>query len=120
MDKHVNILGALWIVYGALGLFIAFLVFGVLFGVSFIEGVDNEASVILRSIGIGVGSFLTIISIPCIIGGIWLMKRKEWARILVLALAFLNLIDIPIGTALGIYSIVVLFREETIKLFRTK
>ncbi|MFB0566695.1 MAG: hypothetical protein ACETWK_13590 [Candidatus Aminicenantaceae bacterium] len=118
MEKHVNILGALWIVYGALGIFISFIVFGVLFGVSFIPDVDVETSIILRSVGIGVSSFIAIISIPCIIGGIWLMKRKEWARILVLALAFLNLIDIPIGTALGIYSIVVLFREETVKLFR--
>jgi len=118
MENHIKILGILWIVSGALGLTFAFIVFGLLFGISYIPDVGFEAEVILRSVGLGVGLFLAILSIPEIIGGIWLMKKEEWARILVLLFAFLNLINFPLGTALGIYSIVILFNREAIKLFR--
>ncbi len=45
------------------------------------------------------------------------MKKREWARILVLLFAFLNLINFPFGTALGVYSIVILFNSEAVKLF---
>ena len=45
------------------------------------------------------------------------IKHRPWARILVLVLEFINLIEIPIGTALGIYTIWVLFKDETVQIF---
>jgi len=120
MENHIRIIGILWIVLGALGLTFALMVFGILFGVSYIPDIGYEASVILRSVGGGVGTFVAIFAVPKIIGGIWLMKKQEWARILVLLLAFLNLINFPFGTALGVYSIVILFKPEAVKLFRTE
>jgi hypothetical protein len=45
------------------------------------------------------------------------MKRKPWARILVLILACLDLLIIPIGTLIGIYELWVLLNEETVKIF---
>jgi len=119
MESHVKIIGVLWIVFGALGLFAALTVFGVLFGISFIPDMGVEAPVILRAVAIGVILFMTILFIPQIIGGVWLIKKQEWARILVIAIAFLSLINFPFGTALGIYSLVVLFKEETVQLFKT-
>ena len=52
-----------------------------------------------------------------IIGGIGLLKGREWGRILILVVSFLSLISIPFGTALGIYSMIILFNPQTIKLF---
>jgi hypothetical protein len=43
-----------------------------------------------------------------VVGGIGLLARESWARVLTLAVAFVSLIDIPFGTAIGIYSIWVL------------
>ena len=60
------------------------------------------------------------VSIPGIIGGIGLLNHYPWARILVLILGILKLINIPIGTALGIYTIWVLLNDETEKLFAPK
>lgn len=37
-----------------------------------------------------------------------LLERQSWARLLTLVLAFISLINIPLGTALGIYSLWVL------------
>jgi hypothetical protein len=58
-----------------------------------------------------------LLSAPGLIGGIYLLKHRPWARILVLVLGFINLIEIPIGTALGIYTIWVLLKNETVQLF---
>jgi hypothetical protein len=68
-------------------------------------------------VGPAVASFFLLLSAPGLIGGIYLLKRRPWARILVLVLGFLNLIEIPIGTALGIYTIWVLLKDETVNLF---
>lgn len=40
--------------------------------------------------------------------GVGLLARETWARTLTLIVGFLSLIDIPLGTALGIYTIWVL------------
>jgi hypothetical protein len=52
------------------------------------------------------------------VAGFGLFKHKSWARILAIILAILNLILFPIGTALGIYTLVIMFNEETKALFR--
>ena len=53
-----------------------------------------------------------------IVGGLGLLRYKEWARILTLVASFLSLPHVPFGTALGIYSMIVLFNPETVRLFQ--
>jgi hypothetical protein len=118
MEKHINLLGILWIALGVLNFFGAFVAFFILFGVSFIPDMGYEAPVILRTVGAGVAIFLFILAIPKIIAGIGLMKKKEWGRILTLVVAFLSILNFPLGTALAIYSFVILIKDETIQLFR--
>jgi hypothetical protein len=118
MEKHINLLGILWIALGVLNFFGAFVAFFILFGISFIPDMGYEAPVILRTVGAGVAIFLFILAIPKIIAGIGLMKKKEWGRILTLVVAFLSILNFPLGTALAIYSFVILIKDETIQLFR--
>ncbi len=120
MEKHVKLISVMWIVYGGLGLLWAFIVFATLIGVSFIPDISEEAIYILRSVGVFVSVIIGIFALPEVIGGIGLLKKKEWARILVLVLCFLNLIAIPLGTALSIYSFIILFKDETVALFKAK
>ena len=68
-------------------------------------------------VGITLCGFFLLLSIPELIGGIGLLKRRGWARILVLIIGILDLINIPIGTAIGIYTIWVLLNEKTAQLF---
>ncbi|MND03296.1 hypothetical protein D3C83_230510 [compost metagenome] len=56
---------------------------------------------------------LGILAIPSIIAGWGLSQRKSWARILTIILAILSLPQIPVGTAIGIYALVILFNEES-------
>ncbi len=119
MNRHIDVLGALWIAWGAIGCLFGMVIFSVLFGISFIPDMGHEAPIILRSVGFGVGFFIFILSVPEIIAGIGLLKRLEWGRILALVVAFFNLLSIPLGTALGIYTIVILLKEETAALFKS-
>ena len=116
MDKHLTIVAALHIGLSILCIFIGVIVFFVLV-VSGIVSQDEEAMWILSIIGVAVGFFLIIISIPSIIGGIGLLKRKNWARILILIVSAIDLLNVPLGTALGVYSIWVLIQDETVKMF---
>jgi hypothetical protein len=116
MAKHVTIVAALQIGWNILGLvFGVFLFF--LLGWASTQVDDPEALFILPLIAITLGGLIIITSILGIIGGIGLLKYKRWARILVLILSAMDLLNIPLGTAVGIYCIWVLIQTETTWLF---
>lgn len=124
MQKHVRILGILHIVYSCLGLLIGLLVLVFLAGLGLAidqmpdtENFQVSVSSILGVIGFFVALLLTLFSLPGIIGGIGLLKYREWARILIIIVGFFDLLHIPLGTALGVYTIWVLFNSETVSLF---
>ena len=120
MEKHVHLLGVFWIVHGGLVLIGGIITFALLFGLSFIPDMDSEGTTVLRVVGISVGGLLWLLSVPKIIAGVGLLKRMEWARILTLILSFLALFNIPLGTALGIYSLAILLRDDTTQLFQSR
>ena len=125
MDLHVKVLAAFHIVFGLLGRMATLailIVFGGMAGAAgFAAGNEPEAWLAVPILSI-IGSVLMLVtltlSIPGIIGGWGLLKRKNWARILMIVLSALNLINIPIGTLLGIYGLWVLLARDTELLFR--
>ncbi|MFQ5639150.1 MAG: hypothetical protein ACE5IR_14300 [bacterium] len=119
MEKHIQILGILYIAFSALGLLIAFIVFVAVAGGGLLSG-DTEAMMITGAVATGIAVIFGIFCLPGIIGGYGLLKRYEWARILVLILGFLNLLNIPFGTILGVYTIWALLNDETSKLFTSR
>lgn len=123
MKKHITVVGAIHIGFGIVGLIAAFIVLLVLIGTGVlflsIEG-DELPLTILASVAVFVSIILGILSIPEIIGGIGVLKLKNWARYLVLVIAIFNLFNIPLGTAIGIYSIWVLMQDEAESLFDAK
>lgn len=117
MEKHVNVVAALHIGLSIFGISVALIVAIILnFAGSFIT--DPTAVKIIPIITGIVVWVVIFFSIPGIIAGIGLFRRKEWARILTLILSVIKLMNIPIGTAVGIYSIWVLVQEETTALFK--
>ena len=104
LEKHITILGWLHIALNVFTLFIGVIVFFVLIGTGLISG-DGEAMSVLALIGTFVLGLLVVISIPGIIAGWGLLKRKSWARVLALVLSFLGLMNVPLGTLLGVYTI---------------
>ena len=118
IEKQVHLIAVLWIALGSLSFLAGLALFGILFGVSFIPDIGSEAPVILRIVGSSLGVFFWMLSLPKIICGVGLLNHKEWARVLTLILSFLSLLNIPLGTALGIYSLVILMRDDAGRLFR--
>jgi len=127
MQTHVKVVAVLNIVLGCLGLLgalVVLLVFGGTAGiVSSQEGVAPEAGVAAGIVGlVGGAIFLVVLvmSLPCLIGGLGLLKYREWARILVIVLSVFNLLNIPIGTVIGVYGLWVLLSRQTQPLFAPK
>lgn len=111
MEQHVKIAAILNIINGILCIFGGLAIFTILLGIGFLT--DNEiANLILRTLGIFLGVLLFITGIPGIIGGFLLLKRQNSGRILTIISGFINLMNFPIGTALGVYTIWVLFHKD--------
>jgi hypothetical protein len=118
MKDHVKVIGILWIIYGVFFLALACVALLFFFGVATIPNVEDIEPGALRIIGIIVSSFLGLIALPQIIGGLGLLATREWARILMLVISFISLPNVPFGTFLGVYTMVILFNREAIRLFQ--
>ncbi|UCC43511.1 MAG: hypothetical protein JSU65_10250 [Candidatus Zixiibacteriota bacterium] len=121
MNKHVKLLAALYLLWGAMGLLaLLFLLILTVFGAGLAATDNVRAGMILGILGSIVVLITTVVSLPNIIAGMGLLKYAQWGRILALILSFLNLFSFPIGTALGGYGIWVLFQPETIAMFQER
>ena len=115
-EKHIAILGILHIARGAIVLLVGMMGFGFFAGIGVLSG-DTTAMGILGLIGTIAVVFMGVIALPSILAGIGLVQRREWGRILALVVGVLSLIDIPFGTALGVYTIWVLMDDDIMKAF---
>ena len=115
MDKHLTIIGIVNITFGIVLFVLGIIIFTAVTGGGLLSG-DSEAIFITSIVGSAIGIFFTLLSIPGIIGGIGLLQHKRWARILMLIKSILDLLNIPIGTVIGVYTIWVLMQDETIAL----
>lgn len=116
MEKHINVVAALQIGLSIFNLFIAFLIFTVLKLVGgFVD--EPEGGMVLSIIADVLAIVFIVISVPGILAGMGLYKRKEWARILTLILSIIEIFSFPFGTAIGIYSIWALIQPETVTAF---
>lgn len=117
MKQHVSLVGALHIGFGILGLIGALvIVFGFQFLIEFVHE-EPLAEKILSYVGNSLALIILFFSSLGVIGGIGLFTYKPWARILVMIVSAMNCLNVPIGTAKGVYSIWVLMQPETIELF---
>lgn len=123
MDGHIKIVAILHIVLGSIGLLIG-LVASIGIGVAaMITGVaadmpDAAVAVPILSIVGGAVFFLFVLtSLPGLIGGIGLMRNASWARILIVVVSAVGLLNFPIGTIIGAYSLIVLLSPDANKYF---
>ena len=126
MRQHVTVLGILFLVLGALGLigfFVIVLVFGGAAGIVGMAAHDDPdaaaiAVPIIGTVGGGIALLILVLSIPDIVVGFGLLGFRPWARILGIVLCVLGLFHFPLGTAVSVYGLWVLFSPETEALFR--
>jgi hypothetical protein len=122
METHVKVLGVLHIVFGALGVLLGLGIFALFGGVAGLVQLDNDpdAAAVVPFLG-AMGGFVLIIllalSIPGIAAGVGLLSYRPWSRILTIVLSILDLLNVPLGTALGVYGLWVLFQADGARLF---
>ncbi len=117
MEKHINIVASLHIALSILGILIGISFFAVFYYVGEFSH-DQQAQFILSIISRVLVGFVVILSIPGLVAGIGLFKRKEWARILALIISVISLLNFPLGTAVGVYSIWALVHPEVVNHFK--
>lgn len=111
MADHIRIAAILRIVYSALGFLFAaafFLVFG---------GVGALASPVLTVIAWSVAMMMLVCALPSMVIAWGMLTYRPWARILGIVFAAIDLFNVPVGTALGGYTIWVLLHPATVDLF---
>lgn len=116
LQTHVPVVGWLMIVGHALFIAIGGFVFILLTGVGAVSR-DPQAMTILSIVGTLVGMFMFVLAVPGLIAGVGLLKRKSWARLLAIVISLLNLLNFPLGTALALYSLFVLFQTSATEYF---
>lgn len=107
--QHVKLLGILWIAYcllEALGGCALFIVANTIFGR------ESTHPAFLHPLLSGIAMFLLIKAGLSLIAGLGLLERQAWARSLVLVLSVLALLNLPFGTALGVYTLWVLMSPQ--------
>lgn len=112
MEQHIRILAILYIIFGILGLVGAVLVLVAGFGAGFASD-DPDAALAGGMCGTIIAVCIALISLPNLIAGIGLKNRRQWARILTIILSILNLFNVPLGTALGVYGLWALLNEQS-------
>jgi hypothetical protein len=120
MEKHVTLVGALHIGYGAFHVLCALFASLFIVGGGLLGGLIAEEKFVIGItffIATTVAVWVILVSVPSIVGGIGLLRYKSWARYVVLVVSVLILLNVPLGTGVGAYSIWVLVQDETGKLF---
>jgi len=113
---HIRLLGIFWLALSALRL-IPVLILMALFSPGwhlFPHGVPAFVPGLVRL----VATLLLVGAVLGLIAGWGLLTRQPWARMLAIVLGCISLINLPFGTALGIYTLWVLLPAESEQEYR--
>ncbi len=105
--NNLQLLGILWIAFSALH--VVGSLAGLTIGAAFLRHMMLPFNSSLLAPVVGAVSVLFLMkSVLGLAAGWGLLQRAPWARILAIILGFISLVHVPFGTALGVYTLVVL------------
>jgi hypothetical protein len=117
VERHVTLLGILIAIWGGLALLIGVSMALIAAG-AVVQMLEPGAPTVGFAASVTAGMFALIGVIALLWGAVhvWtaalLQRRRQIGRVLALALGVVNLIVLPFGTALGIYALWVLLKNE--------
>lgn len=119
--SHVTLVAALHIGFGALTILAGFIVlFFLSFATGFVEKYDEVGTIVMKFITTLLPMLAFVFGGIDLLVGIALFTYKQWARILMMVISAINCLNIPIGTAKGVYSIWALMQPQVMELFEQK
>ena len=122
MERHVNLLAILTALWGGLSILVGVSMALIAAG-ALAQMLEPGAASVGFAASLTAGMFAVIAVLALLWGAVhvWtgalLHRRKPLGRILALALGVVNLIVLPFGTALGIYALWVLLKNDGRKAF---
>ena len=122
MERHVNLLGILATLWGALAMLVGVSMLLLAAG-ALAELLAPVANRVDLAASLTAAMFVLIGVFALVWGGahVWaaalMRRRRPLGRVLSLALAVVNLLVLPFGTAFGAYALWVLLRDEGRRLF---
>jgi hypothetical protein len=117
VERHRQILAVLWLVLGLLGLLGGWLLLVLAqaqpwrFGGG-AENMPPFAPRMVTQLFLGLGGLFLAVAALRIVAAVGLFAVQSWARVLTIVMAIVSLIEIPIGTAVGIYTLWVLVPRQ--------
>jgi hypothetical protein len=110
--SHKKILGILFIVFNVMGLMGVFFIdvfIDLFFDITRSQGesVPQEAMVVKDLISNVFWGIAIVFLIPKIIIGIGLVNQRKWANLPSMVYGILGLVNFPVGTLVGVYSILI-------------
>ena len=118
VQEHVRLVGILWMAYSALlvvgGIAVEIVAHTIFSGVGvFRQGPPQDISDWLRPLLTFIGGLVLLKAAAGFIAGWGLLQREPWARVAALIVGFISLFNVPLGTALGIYTLWVLLPTQS-------
>jgi hypothetical protein len=117
-EEHNKTLATLWFIYGAMhGLTLfGLMVLGLLFKFASTAGDLISSFWMFISVMTFILLLFVVALLPLLVA-LGFAKRRPWVKPLAIAVSIVSLINIPIGTALGIYTIKFLRSEAGVSLY---
>jgi hypothetical protein len=122
VERHVNLLGILATLWGALAILVgvSMLLLAAAATAEFLAPAANRiefAASLTAAVFVVVGVFVLLWGGAHVWAAVLLRRRRAVGRVLSLALAIVNLLVLPFGTAFGAYALWVLLRDDGRRLF---
>ncbi len=112
LQRHLRILGILWIVVGALWIIPSIVLIGLSHAGHIVIGDEMFTRAFMPPLMFSLGSVFLVVAAGGIFVGWGLMRHEGWARITAIVLGILAIFHPPFGTALGIYTLWVLLPAD--------
>lgn len=120
-QDHNKIIGIMHLIWGGFNALIAFFIvpfiLALLFGMSRDPHAPPVAKAFFGIFGLFMSAFMILFTLPSLIAGYALLKRKSWAKVAGIIAAALMAMSMPFGTALTVYTIWFLCGQEGDKLY---
>lgn len=117
VQQHIRLVGILWlamsVLHALVGVIMLILADGIFAHLHELGAPPEVPTGFLHALFSAIGTFVLIKAAVGFAAGWGLLRREPWARILTIVLSFFALLNIPLGTALGIYSLWVLLPAQS-------
>jgi hypothetical protein len=118
VQEHIRFIGVLWLalsVINAIAGGVLLILGKVLFPhIHEIQGTPSDIPAgFLSALFCWIGSIVLLKAAAGSFAGWGLLRREPWARMLTMVLSFIALLNFPLGTALGVYSLWVLLPAQS-------